>query len=101
MKTSTFITRVLFIVLLFSLDSTVSYSQDKSVDSYRKTEIPAIKIPKTNIISFGFFSPVNQHISFGYDREMGDGMILAFQAGIIGPGFNNNSPNQNTDEKIT
>ncbi|HSY75984.1 MAG TPA: hypothetical protein VK890_03960 [Bacteroidia bacterium] len=43
---------------------------------------------KRRIISFGFFSPVNQHISFGYDQLLGTDIVFTSQVGIIGPGIN-------------
>jgi hypothetical protein len=43
---------------------------------------------KKRIISFGFFSPLNQHISFGYDQLMGTDIVFTSQFGIIGPGIN-------------
>ena len=44
------------------------------------------KIKKT-IISFGFFSPLNHHISIGYDQLLGTDIILTGQLGLIGPGL--------------
>ncbi len=41
-----------------------------------------------HIISFGFFSLLNQHISFGYDQLLGNDMVLTTQLGIIGPSAN-------------
>jgi len=46
---------------------------------------------KKSIISFGFFSPLNQHISFGYDQLLGTDIILSSQIGIIGPGVTQTS----------
>jgi hypothetical protein len=44
-------------------------------------------IPRKNIISFGFFSPVNGHLSFGYDRLIGQEIVFTGQAGYIGWGY--------------
>ena len=41
---------------------------------------------KKSIISFGFFSPLNRHVSFQYDQLIGTDLILSSQLGIIGPG---------------
>ncbi len=49
-----------------------------------------IKVKKA-IVSFGFFSPLNHHISFGFDKLVGTNLILSTQAGIIGPGITQNS----------
>jgi len=46
---------------------------------------------KKRIISFGFFSPLNRHISFGYDQLIGDDLVFTSQVGIIGPGITNTS----------
>ncbi|HXB12812.1 MAG TPA: hypothetical protein VNZ45_12550 [Bacteroidia bacterium] len=39
-------------------------------------------------ITFGFFSPINQHISFTYEQPLNYQMVLSARLGIIGPGFN-------------
>ena len=39
---------------------------------------------KKNIFSFGFFSPTNHHLSFGYDRIIGGDILFTAQAGYIG-----------------
>lgn len=46
---------------------------------------------KKSIVSFGFFSPLNQHISFGYDQLLGTDIVLSSQIGIIGPGVTQTS----------
>ena len=51
----------------------------------------SVKKVKKSIVSFGFFSPLNQHISFGYDQIIGTDLILSSQIGIIGPGITQNS----------
>jgi len=46
---------------------------------------------KKRVISFGFFSLLNQHVSFGYDQLLGTDMVFSSQVGIIGPGITNNN----------
>src|SRR6185312_7416868 len=53
--------------------------------------------PKVRIISFGFFSPLVNHLSFGYDQILGTDLILSTQIGIIGVGVGN----QNTTYSST
>lgn len=43
---------------------------------------------KKRIISLGFFSPLNHHISFGYDQLMGTDIVFTGQFGIIEPELN-------------
>jgi len=47
---------------------------------------------KKSIISFGFFSPLNHHISIGYDQLIGNNLILSSQVGLIGPGVTTTTP---------
>ncbi|NNM95301.1 MAG: hypothetical protein HKL88_07560 [Bacteroidia bacterium] len=46
--------------------------------------------PKSDI-TFGFFSPINQHLTFGYEHVISNDWILSGHLGIIGPGFNLNT----------
>lgn len=57
---------------------------------------PKPALIKQNMLSFGFFSPLNQHISFEYDRLMTDNMMLSVGAGIISPSLTQGN-NNNTD----
>lgn len=43
---------------------------------------------KQNMISYGFFSPLNDHISVEYDRIVSDNIMITCQAGIITSGMN-------------
>ena len=43
---------------------------------------------KNTVISFGFLSPLNHHISFGYDQLIHGDKVLSTQLGIIGIGIN-------------
>lgn len=45
---------------------------------------------KKHILSFGFFSAANRHLSLGYDKLFGTDMVFTCQLGIIGPGVNTN-----------
>lgn len=50
---------------------------------------------KKAIVSFGFFSPLNRHISFGFDQLVGSNMVFTGQLGIIGPGVTNSYSDNN------
>jgi len=58
---------------------------DKTSDKNNTTTTTKVK---KSILNFGFFSPLNHHLSFGYDQLVGTSLILSSQVGIIGPGFN-------------
>jgi hypothetical protein len=65
------------------------YASPPSLHDYGK-DVSTQKIKK-RVISFGFFSPLNSHISFGYDQLLGDDLVFTSQIGIIGPGITNNN----------
>lgn len=44
------------------------------------------KLTKKNFIYYGFLSSLNQHVSFEYDRQMSDEVMLCGQIGIINSG---------------
>lgn len=48
------------------------------------------------MISYGFFSPLNQHISLEFDRLVTDNMMIAIQGGIITPGLTQSNENANS-----
>ena len=45
------------------------------------------KLIKTNFLYYGFLSSLNQHISFEFDKQISDELILCGQVGIINSGF--------------
>jgi len=73
------------IIGLFMLFSGKCFSQHYA-DLAPGDKTATTKKVKKSIVSFGFFSPLNQHISFGYDQLLGTDIILSSQIGIIGPG---------------
>ncbi len=46
-----------------------------------------LKVRKRDV-TFGFFSPINQHLSFGYEQPVTSDIILSGHIGIIGLGLN-------------
>lgn len=53
---------------------------------------------KENMISYGFFSPLNEHISVEYDRLVNDNIMVTGQVGIITSGMNQpNGTSSNTN----
>ncbi|MGP8216212.1 MAG: hypothetical protein ACLQQ4_11645 [Bacteroidia bacterium] len=103
MKTYFNLQRKHVVTALLLILSTYVFSQDATINpgsSKTTTNIPSpgptdygrdatTQKIKKRIISFGFFSPLNQHISFGYDQLLGTDAVLTTQLGIIGPGINN------------
>jgi hypothetical protein len=53
------------------------------------------KLIRPNFIYYGFLSSLNQHISFEYDRQVSDELMLCGQVGIINSGFSQ-TPTTNT-----
>lgn len=72
---------------LLTNKSDAQHYANLSPDGSNNTTNTTSKKVKKSIVSFGFFSPLNQHISIGYDQLIGTDLILSTELGLIGPGF--------------
>jgi hypothetical protein len=96
MKSTSYFSGYCMMIATVLFSATYGYSQYVPANTPPKTDNPATSqsplnkplIIKKQIICFGFFSPLNHHISIGYDRLVGEDFVLSTQVGIIGPGVN-------------
>lgn len=94
MKKLTLIALLSFAAIYLSAQETVAptpYAQTQNNTPHNYGKDPYSAKIKKHIISFGFFSPLNQHISFGYDQLLGTDFVFTSQLGIIGPGITNSA----------